>query len=89
MHNNDYSVEQHYCRVCGLYQDETPWGEDGKTPTFNICDCCGTEFGYHDATPSAIKQSRKKWIEGGSKWFDLSCEPQDWNLNQQLQNIDK
>jgi len=28
------------CRVCGLEQDDTPWGEDGKTASFNICDCC-------------------------------------------------
>ena len=34
------------CRVCGKVQDDPTWGEDGKTPTFDICDCCGVQFGY-------------------------------------------
>jgi hypothetical protein len=25
------------CQVCGLVQDEPPWGEFGDTATFNIC----------------------------------------------------
>jgi hypothetical protein len=33
------------CRICGLKQDFKPWGEDGKTPAFEICSCCGVEFG--------------------------------------------
>lgn len=35
-----------YCRVCGLYLGYQPWGEDGKTPSYEICPCCGVEFGY-------------------------------------------
>jgi hypothetical protein len=31
--------------VCGLEQGELPWGADGATPSFAICDCCGVEFG--------------------------------------------
>jgi hypothetical protein len=38
------------CRVCGLDQQSPPWGVDGKSPTYAICDCCGVEFGYEDST---------------------------------------
>lgn len=23
--------------------DYNPWGDDGKTPTYDICPCCGVE----------------------------------------------
>ena len=39
MHKNE--DEAYRCRVCGLNQDFKPWGEDGKTPAFEICGCCG------------------------------------------------
>lgn len=33
-----------FCRVCGLPLDEDPWGEDGKTPNYTICPCCGVDL---------------------------------------------
>jgi len=81
------SKELYICRVCGLQQDDTPWGENGYTPSFNICDCCGTEFGYHDATIQAIKKSRERWLNQGSKWFEPKSKPKDWALEEQLRQI--
>ena len=79
------SFDRRYCcRACGLLQDDLPWGEDGNTPTFTICDCCGTEFGYDDCTKKAIIQSRKRWLSNGAEWQKLSAKPQAWNLSQQL-----
>lgn len=54
------------CRVCGLEQDDTPWGEDGKTASFNICDCCGVDFGYQDAKLTGIKKYRERWLSQGA-----------------------
>ena len=35
----------HICRVCGYCDEELfPWGEDGETPTFEICPCCNVEL---------------------------------------------
>lgn len=53
----------HTCRICG-YFDETifPWGDDGKTPTFEICPCCNVEFGYEDIQISSIVKYREKWM---------------------------
>lgn len=80
-------VDMHLCRVCGLFQEEAPWGDDGKIPTFNICDCCGVEFGCGDATPIAIRQFREAWIESGAHWFNEEKRPDNWNLSLQLAGI--
>lgn len=40
-------TDSFYCRVCGLYLGYQPWGEDGRTLSYNIL-CCGVEFGYED-----------------------------------------
>ncbi len=78
-----------YCRVCGLRQDEPPWGEDGKSPTFIICDCCGVEFGYEDTTVRAAKAFRREWLKRGAPWATPLSRPKDWDLRAQLKNIPK
>lgn len=75
------------CRVCGLIQDEEPWGENGENPNFAICGCCGTEFGYEDCTRESVKANRKRWLVAGANWWALKEKPQDWDIEKQLQNI--
>ena len=79
------------CRVCGFqYDDYYPWGENGQLPTYDICDCCGAEFGYDDdigACGEPIQTYRSKWINGGAKFFRPSERPENWNLEDQLKNI--
>lgn len=76
------------CKVCGFYyKDYYPWGEFGDCPTFDFCVCCGTEFGYQDATPAAAKKKRDEWIHAGAKWNSPEHQPNNWNLQQQLENI--
>jgi hypothetical protein len=82
MPNKDFA-----CRVCGYIQDELPWGNDGKTPIFEICVCCGTEFGYNDATIRAVKKYRETWLSEGAKWFKPKFKPRDWDLEEQMLNI--
>ena len=38
-------MEKIYCRICGYRLGFEPWGDDEKTPTYEICPCCGVEFG--------------------------------------------
>lgn len=85
MHNSETS--KYLCRVCGLYQDEPPWSEDGKTPTFNICDCCGVEFGYEDARPETAVEFKEIWLAKGARWFNKTTRPADWGLSVQLERI--
>jgi len=77
-----------YCRVCGLDQEEQIWGEDGKCPTYNICACCGVEFGYGDETPDNCRAIRKHWIEVDCmKWFTPQEKPDDWSWELQKSQI--
>lgn len=78
--------ERDHCRVCGLKQHTPPWSKDGQ-PSFDICVCCGTEFGCDDVKAIDIHHRRKAWIASGTVWRDPSCRPKDWSLMQQLSNI--
>jgi hypothetical protein len=75
------------CRVCGYELLDPPWGKDGHSPTWDFCPCCGTEFGYQDATPISVRRKRENWISNGKKWFDASKKPADWNFDEQRKNI--
>lgn len=80
-------VNNFACRVCGNIQLEPPWGEDGLCPNYEICDCCGVEFGYGDCTLKAIQASRKNWLECGAGWKYPSNKPTNWSLEEQMKNI--
>lgn len=75
------------CRVCGLQQAEPPWGRDGRSPTFDICDCCGTEFGYEDVTPAAARTARGRWLAGGARWWVPARKPVGWDVAKQLRAL--
>lgn len=77
------------CRVCGLIQKDPPWGLDGQTPNFDICNCCGVEFGYGDCTLNAVKSFREKWINSGASWDCPEAKPSHWSLEEQIKNIPK
>ncbi len=51
------------CRICGLVQHEPPWGDDGQSPNFGICERCGVQFGYPDATTEGVRRYRVAWLD--------------------------
>jgi hypothetical protein len=75
-----------YCRVCGLHYVDTPW-EDGIYPSFDICVCCGVEFGNEDVSIHSIREYRNNWIKKGAIWNSEIHKPANWNLEGQLKNI--
>ena len=78
----------HRCRVCGLHHGEDlPWGERGIDPTFWICDCCGTEFGYQDCLLRGVHAARERWLAAGGEWRDKRSKPENWNRDEQLRAI--
>ena len=81
------SMHKNNCRVCGLYAIEPPWGSDGETPSWEICLCCGTEFGYEDCTIDSVKKQREKWISSGCNWIDIEVMPFDWSFEEQAKQI--
>ncbi|MBP2479475.1 hypothetical protein JOF53_008347 [Crossiella equi] len=79
-------VETEYvCRVCGLVQPDPAW-EDGFG-SFDICACCGTEFGYQDTMPEGVRAVREDWRARGYPWADPKRRPVDWDVRAQLANI--
>jgi hypothetical protein len=77
----------HECRVCGCYSEDYPWGEDGRSPSFEICSCCGVQFGKEDNDFESIKQYRAKWISAGGVWFDKGYKPTQWDITEQMKKI--
>jgi hypothetical protein len=84
------------CPVCG-YPDlyEPPWSED--EPSFEICPCCATQFGYDDACgqadPDAVRRRyqelREAWIAAGCQWFSKGRRaPPGWDAITQFANLD-
>lgn len=82
-------MSEHNCRICGLFQEEQPWGKDGESPTYNICPCCGVEFGNEDYTIKSVHEYRKLWLEKGAVWFSIKEKPINWLLEEQLKDISK
>lgn len=77
------------CRVCGYLQDDPPWGENGNCPNYDICDCCGVEFGYEDCNLTSILTFRNQWLKNGAKWKNFKYKPINWSLEEQIKNIPK
>ncbi len=75
------------CRVCGLDQWEPPWGNNNSSPSYQICVCCGVQFGLEDETLEQIIEYRKNWLATGATWFNQQQKPDDWDLDEQLQGI--
>lgn len=80
------------CEVCGYpYLDEPPYDEFGYG-TYEICPCCGFEFGYDDYPDKekGIIDWRNNWINNGFKWFSkYTSPPVNWNPKKQLVNLQK
>ena len=81
MHNDKHGV----CPVCGFRGLSEPAYDEHGGASFEICPCCGTEFGYDDAGRSHY-ELRLRWIAAGSPWSDRDISPPaDWNALRQMQ----
>ena len=76
-------ANQHICPVCGFPGlEEGAYTEFGES-SFEICPCCGIEFGYQDARRSH-EQLRTEWISAGMAWRFPERRPGDWDPVLQL-----
>lgn len=69
-----------YCPICGF----GPFSEPYKTnqeirESFDICPCCGCEYGYDDN-----EAHYKKWSNSGFSWFNAKFKPEGWDIESQL-----
>jgi hypothetical protein len=75
------------CRVCGCRLDFFPWGAYDDAPSFEICPCCGVQFGVMDETPLLASQERQDWLSKGMPWFQEDQKPENWQPEAQLAQI--
>jgi hypothetical protein len=77
--------QRYLCPVCGYPDLDVPPYDEAGCATFNICPCCGTEFGYDDAARQHA-EIRKRWIGDGMRWWSGSqSPPRGWDPESQLE----
>ena len=56
--------------------------------SYEVCDCCGYEFGNDDnpgtSSPISFEEYRNEWQISGCKWFKEVKRPINWNFNDQM-----
>jgi hypothetical protein len=68
------------CPVCAFFMDDPP-------DDYNICPCCGTEFGNHDVNTS-IENLRITWLRRGANWWSpVDAAPVNWDPYEQLNRL--
>ena len=82
-------MQKFLCPICGYPElDEPAYDPTYGVPSFDICACCGYEFGYGDPTEQAAKERfLKSWIEFGTPWFRPDLKPSNWSAKDQLIGI--
>jgi hypothetical protein len=79
----------HICLVCGYAGLAEPPYINGQ-PSYEICPCCGFEFGFDDGSKGmSIEVYRNEWLERGAPWFQEKRRPINWDLQRQLSAIPK
>lgn len=73
---------EHTCLICGYSGDLEFTPRD-----YQICGCCGTEFGASDRILSHA-ELRQLWIDDGFPWFDAKePKPSGWDPLVQLESL--
>ena len=73
-------MKKYTCPICGYDGLE----DDPYQDTFEICPCCGYEFGAGEN----FDKHRHDWLKNGAKWWAKDeRKPKNWDLIKQLNNI--
>ncbi|MDD5617662.1 MAG: hypothetical protein PHG69_01070 [Candidatus Omnitrophica bacterium] len=81
-------MKKYMCPVCGFFGLDEPPYNDKRESSFEICSCCGFEFGFDEGkTDDKYNTFRSIWIENGANWFLPEKRPEDWDLDEQLKNL--
>lgn len=85
-------VEHRAGRLAVLWSMDAPNAHEEACPVcfyagsyelWDICECCGTEFGFDDWN-TTHDELRRRWIEGGCVWWSSTTPPPDWDPHAQL-----
>lgn len=64
-----------------------PYEEHWEDASYEVCDCCGFEFGNDDrgmSYNSSFEEYLRAWVARGSQWFTPEKKPEGWSLDNQL-----
>lgn len=78
--------DRYVCLVCGYPELTKPYG-DFFRPSYEICPCCGYQYGYDDYIWTPIDR-RQKWMDDGMRWWSHDGPPDDWDPQQQLRRLE-
>ncbi|MFZ5638655.1 MAG: hypothetical protein ACOY82_18930 [Pseudomonadota bacterium] len=68
----------YFCPVCGWLGLEVR--PVHPFDSYEICSCCGTEFGLDVSEKDDIEIVREDWLNEGAAWFSEEDRPADWNV---------
>jgi hypothetical protein len=72
------------CPVCAFSGLKEPDRNSFGDPSFGICPCGGTQFGYDDSCRNHA-ELRQEWLESGARWWsDVTKPPAGWDGREQL-----
>lgn len=71
------------CPICGYPDLDEPAYNSSGSPSFDICSCCGVQFGYND-TRWTHDELRDCWIKLGMSWWSPLPKPQGWDPIKQM-----
>jgi len=74
-------MQINHCPICGFKSDEIYASVYELCCSYDICDCCGCEYGYDDDLAYY-----NDWIKSGSVWFNPKSKPSGWSLEVQIKN---
>ena len=67
---------------------EPPYSVFLGMPSYEVCPCCGYEFGFDDepgtSEPQSFEQYLADWTRKGCKWFDENNKPIGWSIENQI-----
>ncbi|PZE23135.1 hypothetical protein DEI86_15510 [Curtobacterium sp. MCBD17_028] len=73
------------CRYPGLYE---PARNRYGLPSFDICPCCGYQFGVSDDDRGIdYDRWRQNWLDLGAPWWSRESPPEGWDLERQLRDV--
>ena len=83
--------KRYSCPICGFDGlQKTSLRRKQDTPSYEICPCCGFEFGF-DAMDNPATQNifRTRWVQNGFPWFIPQRKPKAWDPKKQLEKLKK
>ncbi len=77
------------CPVCAYPKLEEPPHAPSGGGSYEICPCCGFQFGVDDDDKGiTFDQAREKWVKGGMKWHSKGIKaPKIWDGAKQLEGL--